>query len=245
MLRVGGPANRPSQIRMLFGDAASKAAAIMAPPRIPPVDRWRLIHGRGRWKRWGRRPASSDSWRSRRSQRRHRVGPAVARALRSGLRHRDLQVRHAHSRQLPAARQARPGGSSRPATRRGSPYKTAFAVQLCLDEAVANIEHGKGRARASAIDADLARSDSEVVLDIEDNDGRSIQPGGAAAAAAHRGIRVGGRARDAPRSPVLVADGIRQDRRPQPGTVPRQLGESRTRYRRSRRRPILACAPAA
>jgi anti-sigma regulatory factor (Ser/Thr protein kinase) len=50
--------------------------------------------------------------------------------------------------------------------------KTAFAVQLCLDEAVANIlEHGKGSARASAIAADLARSDSEVVLDIEDDGG--------------------------------------------------------------------------
>jgi anti-anti-sigma factor len=34
--------------------------------------------------------------------------------------------------------------------------KTAFAVQLCLNEAVANIlEHGKGSARASAIAADL------------------------------------------------------------------------------------------
>jgi len=50
--------------------------------------------------------------------------------------------------------------------------KTAFAVQLCLDEAVANIlEHGKGSARASAITADLERSDSEVVLDIEDDGG--------------------------------------------------------------------------
>jgi anti-sigma regulatory factor (Ser/Thr protein kinase) len=50
--------------------------------------------------------------------------------------------------------------------------KTAFAVQLCLDEAVANIlEHGKGSAQASAIAADLARSDSEVVLDIEDDGG--------------------------------------------------------------------------
>jgi anti-sigma regulatory factor (Ser/Thr protein kinase) len=50
--------------------------------------------------------------------------------------------------------------------------KTAFAVQLCLDEAVANIlEHGKGSARASAIAADLERSDSQVVLDIEDDGG--------------------------------------------------------------------------
>jgi len=50
--------------------------------------------------------------------------------------------------------------------------KTAFAVQLCLDEVVANIlEHGKGSARASAIAADLERSDSQVVLDIEDDGG--------------------------------------------------------------------------
>jgi anti-sigma regulatory factor (Ser/Thr protein kinase) len=50
--------------------------------------------------------------------------------------------------------------------------KTAFAVQLCLDEAVANIlEHGKGSARASAIAADLERSDSQVVLHIEDDGG--------------------------------------------------------------------------
>jgi anti-sigma regulatory factor (Ser/Thr protein kinase) len=50
--------------------------------------------------------------------------------------------------------------------------KTAFAVQVCLDEAVANIlEHGKGSARASAIAADLERSDSAVVLDIEDDGG--------------------------------------------------------------------------
>jgi anti-sigma regulatory factor (Ser/Thr protein kinase) len=50
--------------------------------------------------------------------------------------------------------------------------KTSFAVQLCLDEAVANIlEQGKGSGRASAIAADLERSDSEVVLDIEDDGG--------------------------------------------------------------------------
>jgi serine/threonine-protein kinase RsbW len=50
--------------------------------------------------------------------------------------------------------------------------KTAFAVQLCLDEAVANIlEHGEGSARASAIAADLERSESEVVLAIEDDGG--------------------------------------------------------------------------
>jgi anti-sigma regulatory factor (Ser/Thr protein kinase) len=50
--------------------------------------------------------------------------------------------------------------------------ETAFAVQLCLDEAVANIlEHGEGSARASAIAADLERSESEVVLDIADDGG--------------------------------------------------------------------------
>jgi anti-sigma regulatory factor (Ser/Thr protein kinase) len=50
--------------------------------------------------------------------------------------------------------------------------ETAFAVQLCLDEAVANIlEHGQGSARASAIAADLERSESEVVLDIADDGG--------------------------------------------------------------------------
>jgi serine/threonine-protein kinase RsbW len=54
--------------------------------------------------------------------------------------------------------------------------KTAFAVKLCLDEAVANIlEHSNGSARASEIAADLARSDSEVVLDIED-DGAPFDP---------------------------------------------------------------------
>ncbi len=59
--------------------------------------------------------------------------------------------------------------------------KTAFAVQLCLDEAVANIlEHGKGSARASAIAAALECSDSNVVLEIED-DGEPFDPAMAAA----------------------------------------------------------------
>jgi anti-sigma regulatory factor (Ser/Thr protein kinase) len=50
--------------------------------------------------------------------------------------------------------------------------KTSFAVQLCLEEAVANIlEHGKGSDHASAIATDLERSDSEVVLNIEDDGG--------------------------------------------------------------------------
>ena len=50
--------------------------------------------------------------------------------------------------------------------------KTAFAVQLCLEEAVANLlEHGKGAARASTIGVALERSDSEVVLEIEDDGG--------------------------------------------------------------------------
>jgi anti-sigma regulatory factor (Ser/Thr protein kinase) len=50
--------------------------------------------------------------------------------------------------------------------------KTAFAVQLCLEEVVANIlEHGKGPARASTIGVALERSDSEVALEIEDDGG--------------------------------------------------------------------------
>ena len=50
--------------------------------------------------------------------------------------------------------------------------KTAFCVQLCLEEAVANIlEHGQGSGRASEISADLRSTDSEVVLNIEDDGG--------------------------------------------------------------------------
>jgi serine/threonine-protein kinase RsbW len=50
--------------------------------------------------------------------------------------------------------------------------KSAFAVQLCLEEMVANIlEHGKGSARAAAISARLERCDSGIILDIEDDGG--------------------------------------------------------------------------
>jgi serine/threonine-protein kinase RsbW len=56
------------------------------------------------------------------------------------------------------------------------PEKTAFAVQLCLDEAVANIvQHGEDGTRASEIAAALERNDSGVVLDIED-DGTAFDP---------------------------------------------------------------------
>jgi serine/threonine-protein kinase RsbW len=64
------------------------------------------------------------------------------------------------------------------------PGKTSFAVQLCLDEAVANIlQHGsqcaEGGAGATAIAASLERSASDVVLAIED-DGEAFDPTGAA-----------------------------------------------------------------
>jgi anti-sigma regulatory factor (Ser/Thr protein kinase) len=53
---------------------------------------------------------------------------------------------------------------------------TAFRVQLCLEEAVANIlEHGQGGGRASAITADLNSSDPDVILNIED-DGAAFDP---------------------------------------------------------------------
>jgi anti-sigma regulatory factor (Ser/Thr protein kinase) len=77
------------------------------------------------------------------------------------------------------------------------PQKTSFAVQLCLDEAVANIlqhgsedsegsdgsEHGfeyaaqpgAGGVRASTISASLERGDAGVCLDIED-DGEAFDP---------------------------------------------------------------------
>jgi serine/threonine-protein kinase RsbW len=56
------------------------------------------------------------------------------------------------------------------------PEKTAFAVQLCLDEAVANIlQYGAGGTRASEIAAALERTDAGVVLDIED-DGVAFDP---------------------------------------------------------------------
>jgi len=57
------------------------------------------------------------------------------------------------------------------------PDKTSFAVQLCLDEAVANImQYGSGSPDgASAIAASLERGQSGVVLDIED-DGCAFDP---------------------------------------------------------------------
>jgi anti-sigma regulatory factor (Ser/Thr protein kinase) len=54
----------------------------------------------------------------------------------------------------------------------GLPTRTAFALQLCLDEAVANIiEHGHGDARAREIVAGVARERSDIVLTIEDDGG--------------------------------------------------------------------------
>jgi serine/threonine-protein kinase RsbW len=60
------------------------------------------------------------------------------------------------------------------------PEKTSFAVQLCLDEAVANIlqygeQHREQGGAASAIAARLEYSQSGVVLDIED-DGGAFDP---------------------------------------------------------------------
>jgi len=80
------------------------------------------------------------------------------------------------------------------------PEKMSFAVQLCLDEAVANIlqhpvqdaaqnaaqhpaqhaaQHAAGTARASTISASLERGDAGVWLDIED-DGEAFDPTAAA-----------------------------------------------------------------
>jgi serine/threonine-protein kinase RsbW len=64
------------------------------------------------------------------------------------------------------------------------PEKTAFAVQLCLDEAVANVlqhnlQHARGGQCASAIAASLERSNCDVVLAIED-DGGPFDPTGVA-----------------------------------------------------------------
>jgi len=65
----------------------------------------------------------------------------------------------------------------------GIPEKAAFAVQLCLDEAVANIlQHGEDGARASEIAASLERTDAGLVLSIED-DGGPFDPTAAAAPA--------------------------------------------------------------
>jgi anti-sigma regulatory factor (Ser/Thr protein kinase) len=54
----------------------------------------------------------------------------------------------------------------------GLATKTAFAVQLCLEEAVTNIvEHGEGDARATEIVASVARDHADVVLTVEDDGG--------------------------------------------------------------------------
>jgi anti-sigma regulatory factor (Ser/Thr protein kinase) len=48
--------------------------------------------------------------------------------------------------------------------------KTAFAIQLCIEESVANIMmHGKGDGRASEIVVSLDQRPGEVALTIEDN----------------------------------------------------------------------------
>jgi serine/threonine-protein kinase RsbW len=71
------------------------------------------------------------------------------------------------------------------------PQKTSFAVQLCLDEAVANIlQHGaegldhaeqpvEEGVRASTISASLERGDAGLCLDIQD-DGEAFDPTAAA-----------------------------------------------------------------
>ncbi len=61
--------------------------------------------------------------------------------------------------------------------------KTAFALQLCLEEAVANIvEHGKGRDGATEIVTSAAREGDRVTLVVEDNGA----PFDSTRAAAHR-----------------------------------------------------------
>jgi anti-sigma regulatory factor (Ser/Thr protein kinase) len=53
---------------------------------------------------------------------------------------------------------------------------TSFAVQVCLDEAVANvIRHGKAAAKASRIVVTLKRRDDECILRIDD-DGAAFDP---------------------------------------------------------------------
>jgi anti-sigma regulatory factor (Ser/Thr protein kinase) len=62
------------------------------------------------------------------------------------------------------------------------PERTSFAIQLCLNEAVANIlQHGLHRTEggATAIAASLERSASDVVLAVED-DGEAFDPTGVA-----------------------------------------------------------------
>jgi anti-sigma regulatory factor (Ser/Thr protein kinase) len=54
----------------------------------------------------------------------------------------------------------------------GLATKTAFALQLCLEEAVTNIvEHGEGDARATEIVASVERDQADVVLTVEDDGG--------------------------------------------------------------------------
>jgi anti-sigma regulatory factor (Ser/Thr protein kinase) len=70
----------------------------------------------------------------------------------------------------------------------GLPPKTAFAVQLCLDEVVGNIiQHGKGEARASEIVASLTREQARVVLSVED-DGGAFDPTGMPAPQRHESL---------------------------------------------------------
>jgi sigma-B regulation protein RsbU (phosphoserine phosphatase) len=60
------------------------------------------------------------------------------------------------------------------------PETTSFAVQLCLDEAVANIiMHGSAESKATEIVVTLERQQDEVVLRIED-DGPPFDPTGVA-----------------------------------------------------------------
>jgi serine/threonine-protein kinase RsbW len=74
------------------------------------------------------------------------------------------------------------------------PEKTSFAIQLCLDEAVANIlQHGLHRiengSRASVIAASLERNASDAVLAIED-DGEAFDPTGVAPPAPARTLEL-------------------------------------------------------
>jgi len=56
------------------------------------------------------------------------------------------------------------------------PDKVAFALQLCLDEAVANIiEHGKGRGGAIEVSVNIAREDKRIAMTVVD-DGDEFDP---------------------------------------------------------------------
>src|SRR5262245_27094077 len=58
----------------------------------------------------------------------------------------------------------------------GFAAKTAYALQLCLEESVNNIfEHGHGAARATEIVASVAREHTDAVLTVED-DGAPFDP---------------------------------------------------------------------